>query len=58
MFKSIYSQIIIGPVALKPEYINGDNVSITFTGEGIYMEDGVVNIPVKLWEQMLNCEEK
>jgi hypothetical protein len=60
---SVYDPIEIGPVKLLVESIHSDNVQITFVvtdsdldaagaPHGVWVQDGQVNIPVRLWEQM------
>jgi hypothetical protein len=49
---SVYDTFSLGPVKFVPGMINSDSIDVTLDGEGIYISDGVLNIPVKLWEQM------
>lgn len=55
---SIYDPIRIGPIEFSPTIINADSISIDVLGEGIYIEDGALYIPVKLWEQMQHAEKE
>ena len=49
---SVYDKFKIGPVEFVPGEINSDSIDVTLVGEGIYIRDGALYIPVKLWEQM------
>lgn len=48
----VYDSRVVGGVELKPGMINGDYIDLTLIGDGIYVQDGALYVPVKLWERM------
>jgi hypothetical protein len=57
---SIYAPAAVGPLVMKPEFVNADYVMLSLSIESIdgrgvpqpYVEDGAVYVPVRAWELM------
>ena len=49
---SVFDTLWFGPVNMVPGVINSDCVAVELVGEGIYISDNQINIPVRLWEEM------
>lgn len=59
---SIYDPISLGPLKLLVRGIHADNVQLELVAikddeEGPWIEDGQINVPVRLWEEMQDSQK-